>query len=158
MICPACNKLIGRFHKTPNGFHRDCFEHWEKGYTKAMEFCNNENKIAGFPLPDQLYIKRNQPKFSTIKDSKMIKKEVKKYWISNEELLKVFGFKENALLMDIEIFKNMNNPLGYQIQGMDLFVEHSIETNENNSEEVITISKDKNKGKKEIKKKAKGKK
>lgn len=86
----------------------------------------------------------------------MIKKETKKYWISSQELLKTFGFKENDLLMGIKIFQNMNNPLGYQIQGIDLYIEHSIE-NQKNVEEVIELA-NKNKQKKEIKKKAKGKK
>ncbi len=154
MICPACDKLIGRFHKTPNGFHRDCFKHWDRGYTKALRFCNEENKIAGYPDAMHLYWKRNQPQTLIEGEEKMVKKEAIKYWINTQELLKMLGFKENDLLMDIQIFKNMNNPLGYQLQGIDLYVEHATV----NDEEVIKISKDKNKGKKEIKKKAKGKK
>ena len=58
MICPACNKPIGGFHKTPNGFHRDCFMHWEEGYKRAIEWCNNENVIAGYPTPLELYKRR----------------------------------------------------------------------------------------------------
>jgi hypothetical protein len=59
MICPACNKIIGRFHKTPNGFHRDCFKHWWEGYKTAIRFCNNENTIAGHLCPGELYRQRN---------------------------------------------------------------------------------------------------
>jgi len=61
-ICPACNKPIGRFHKTSNGFHRDCFEHWLKGYDCAVKFCNEENRIAGYLTPFELYKNRFTPK------------------------------------------------------------------------------------------------
>ena len=59
MICPACGKHIGRFHQTPNGFHRDCFEHWKRGYNTALKFCSKENKIAGYLSPMELYEKRS---------------------------------------------------------------------------------------------------
>lgn len=78
----------------------------------------------------------------------MIEKRVKKYWINSQELLKVFGFKETDLLMGIQIFKNERNPLGFQIQGIDLYVEHQ---NEGGDSTVAN----KNKGKKEVKKVAK---
>jgi len=58
MICPACNKKIGNFHKTPNGFHRDCFAKWVKGYNTAMTFCNSELKFAGIDSIGVLYRKR----------------------------------------------------------------------------------------------------
>jgi hypothetical protein len=61
MICPACNKPIGRFHNTPNGFHRDCSIHWEKGYKCAIQFCSEENRIAKLPSPTELYKKRCTP-------------------------------------------------------------------------------------------------
>jgi hypothetical protein len=76
----------------------------------------------------------------------MIEKGVKKYWINSQELLKVFGFKETDLLMGIQIFKNERNPLGFQIQGIDLFVEHQNEGGDS------TVSKEKNKAKKPVKK------
>jgi hypothetical protein len=78
----------------------------------------------------------------------MIEKRVKKYWINSQELLKVFGFKETDLLMGIQIFKNERNPLGFQIQGIDLYVEHQNEGGDS------TVSKGKN-VKKAIKKVAK---
>ena len=64
MICPACNKRIGRFHKTPNGLHRDCFIHWEKGYRVAMRFIDEELRIAHLPSINKLYRERNEVKLS----------------------------------------------------------------------------------------------
>ena len=58
MSCPACGKRIGNFHRTPNGFHRDCFIHWEKGYIIAMKVADKELKLAGLPLVMELYTKR----------------------------------------------------------------------------------------------------
>lgn len=58
IICPACNKFIGKFHKTSNGFHRDCFKHWEKGYETAMRFADNELQIKKLPSIMELYNER----------------------------------------------------------------------------------------------------
>jgi hypothetical protein len=55
MICPACYKPIGKFHKTTNGFHRDCFKHWSEGYNVAIMFCTEENYRAGYLSPMDLY-------------------------------------------------------------------------------------------------------
>lgn len=59
----------------------------------------------------------------------MIRKDVVKYWVSAKELLEKFGFDQDKhdLLMDVKVYKNPNNPLGYQIQGVDLSVEQSTE-------------------------------
>lgn len=70
----------------------------------------------------------------------MIKKEVTKFWITSEELLEKFGFKsatimeykpnKSDLLMDVVVRKNPNAPLGFQIQGIDIFVEQPTEVKE----------------------------
>jgi hypothetical protein len=61
MFCPACERPIGRFHRTPNGFHRDCFKHWLVGYNVAAKFCEEENRMAGYPAPAELYRRRCTP-------------------------------------------------------------------------------------------------
>jgi hypothetical protein len=69
----------------------------------------------------------------------MIRKDVVKYWVSGQELMKVLGFKvgfntpngvvveEGDLLMDVKVRINPNAPLGHQVQGIDIFVEHPTE-------------------------------
>lgn len=100
-----------------------------------------------------VFIKRFKPNVISIIGEKMIKKETVKYWISREELFNKFGFKENDLLMGIEVIQNIKNPLGYTIQGIDLFIEHLSETNnENKGGEVMA----KKIVKKEVKKVKKG--
>ena len=59
----------------------------------------------------------------------MIKEEIVKYWIPAEELLKKFGFDQSKgeLLMEVKVYVNPKAPLGYQVQGIDIFVEHPTE-------------------------------
>ena len=58
MICPACDKEIGAFHRTPNGFHRDCYKHWQRGYDTCARFCKEETELAGLTDPFELYKQR----------------------------------------------------------------------------------------------------
>ena len=60
MYCVGCNKKIRFWHKIGinSSWHRDCWINWDRGYKVALKFCSEENRIAGFPGPFDLYKKR----------------------------------------------------------------------------------------------------
>ena len=48
----------------------------------------------------------------------MIRKDVNKYWVSSEELLKLLGFEGSNLLLGVQVRGSKDG-----VQGIDLFVE-----------------------------------
>ena len=58
--CIACLTAIWPWQKKGynSSWHYTCMVANNKGYRAAMDFCNNENRIAGYELPGVLYANR----------------------------------------------------------------------------------------------------
>ena len=60
-ICVGCKKEIRWWHRksTNKSWHVCCFKSWVDGYRVSRDFSDNENRMAGLPTTNELYVKRS---------------------------------------------------------------------------------------------------